>query len=451
MFNKSTIQTSNKTQLIRPLDWGFRLALRNIPAIIILAIISAAIKISLVIIDDVYHFSDRESLLLAMLSLGIAAWSLLSGFLLLASQLKHSEQSLKTCAIKALGSLPKILLSCVAIGVISGGLIQFIWPSFLLVFLIWAPLFCAAELLVKEEKPKPKKLIEDEQDLDLELEEHAPPSFFKRMPVWNLGLSRSIALMSNRRAFVLGLQIILFSMALIFSGPALIMLFLGDPYSFKFNCLEAISSCLSLSFANFVYCGTFFYLLPKEARKEIELNLDTEEKAPRLRIQGKPFALLLAIILTFASLKISKDWFVKMESMPLDASVKLSQTELNPQQIIIRVELRDETNRLSWLKSDSFKLETFEGTSPPEKIETETLLPTVYRSFHDSNDKELSEEEAIPSKTPITLSLHFENRLREKQDKSGFALVYSPSKLVSLANNEDKQSRVLTGQIGENK
>jgi len=428
-------------------------ALKHFGALFQLALIPALIKICIGYLEYYRPLTVRQGFLIALLYLGAKTWLLVTIMLLSIAVLQGAQYHLWTYARRALLTMPKVLISSVALSSLAIAFFLAPWMYLFALFLIWAPLFVAAEIPAKSFRKD-----DEEEDFDLEDEEVRTEvrlrrrimRYFADKPIWDLGFARSIQLTTNRRNFITTVQLaLLFLVALTFP-LATVVAFAGYYHSFVWVIFESIFSSVCYALVMGIACGTFLRLLPKDAFAEIGIMADAVRGQPvrkSFRLHGKLLPFFLIALVGGLATKATLDYVIVNNSRPPSLKSTLEKVEVTKQQFILTFLLEDKTNLFRWLNPQNFELEVLpDQPAPAEKVPQQadgaatpepSATGTPERKKHNflepqrvlpftAEGKPLPEDNFTPYDKPLRLVFYYENPLTEEQHSGKYVLYLQP-------------------------
>ena len=456
------------TNELAPFDWGLGFALKHFGALFQLALVPALIKIAIGYLEFYRPLTVRQGFLIALVYLGAKTWLLVTIMLLSIAVLQGAQYHLWSFARRALLTMPKVLISSVALSSLVIAFFLAPWMYLFALFLIWAPLFVAAEIPAKSFR-------KDDEEEDFELEDEEIRSevrmrrrimrYFSDKPIWDLGFARSIQLTTNRRNFITTIQLaLLFLVALTFP-LATVVAFAGYYHGFGWVIFESIFSSVCYALVMGIACGTFLRLLPKDAFAELGILAETVRAQPvrkSFRLHGKLFPFFLIALIGGLATKATLDYVIVNNSRPPSLKSTLEKVEVTKQQIILTFQFEDKTNLFRWLNPQSFQLELLpdqpgpvsaaapqpksavkpdaakpEAVKPdaakPEAAPTGTPEPKAHHLLEPqrvmpftADGKPLPEDNFTPYDKPLRLVFYYENSLAEEQHSGKYVLYLQP-------------------------
>ena len=345
--------------------------------------IAGLIEIALTYSQYFFRLTQQQVFLVLICGVGATAWMMTYAGLFCLNVFKKTETTPPRLALKALQSMPKVVLSYIVLVAIAMALFSF--PPLLIfaIFGIWAPAFCVAELFalpLKEVEESP----DDAFDEDVMFRKVIRFRFFQGRPLWDLGFARSIAFVGQN--FGLSLQFSLFAWAVAVI-PAGVMLSLAGYYpSFSSLMLEILGANLLQVMLLGVGMVSFLLLLPQDARAELGLpnaedlmaGISRTSVPEVLKIQNKKYPLLVVICLGMFSTMMTWTWVQHQHTMPTSVQVSLEGAQVTKDRMIITLQLADNEQLFRWLDTNSLRLEIKEPSA--EKVAAVPAVPAGEKS-----------------------------------------------------------------------
>jgi len=438
---------------LAPFDWGLGFAFAHWRALIQIALAPALIKVGLRYFEFFRPLSLRQSFLIAAIDVGTKAWLLASIMLLSILVLQGSHYRVSTLLQRALFSMPKVLLSSFVLLMVVGAFFLAPWMYLFVLFVVWAPFFCAAEITAKSFR-------EEADDFEYELEEgfeEALPRmkprvvrYFADRPIWDLGFARSIQFAANRRNFIATVQLALLLLLALTLPLATVVAVTGFYHNFGWIIFESFFSYIIHSLVIGIGCATFLRLLPKEIFDEIgvlpESVTNLKLRKP-FRLHGRIFPFFFLALLGGLATKATIDYIIVNNSKPPSLISALEKVEKTDYQVIVTLRLEDRASLFRWLNPQSFQLEYLPEGAPGggevektaanassdsanssaktevkkvELLEPERVIP------YSLDGKLLPEDGFVPSSKPLKLVLYYERQTPEAKSAKRFILHYVP-------------------------
>ena len=431
-----------------PFDWGLNFAISHFPALLQAALIPALIKVFLRYVEYYRPIPPRQAFIVVALDLGTKAWLLVTIMLLCIAAMQGERPAVWHLAQKALLTMPKVLMSCVCLLIVAAAFFLVPWMYLFVLFLVWAPFFCAAE--IKAKSFRAEEAEDDAHDLYDEDSPRPPARFryFADKPVWDFGIRRSILFTANRRNLVVTVELALLMLVALTLPVAVVVAFAGFHHSFNWIVVESILSSSVNSIVLGIAAASFLRLLPREAVEELGIDRPAIPQIPAkraLRLHGKLLPFFLIALLGGLATKATVDYIIAINSKPPNLVTTVDKVELTEHQIIINLSLQDDRNLFRWLSPLSLKLQVSPSSSSadesvkpaaaasaaevdPERseIKAEDLLEPQRVMPYRTDGSPLPEYNFVPHKGPLRLSVHFENAKKDPKAKGAYTLYYVP-------------------------
>ena len=458
-------QHLEQTNLIAPFDYGLSFAMRHAGALLQISVLPALLKIFLRYVEYFRPLTPRDAFLIIVLDMGAKTWLLVTVMLLCIITLQGRRASVFQIGQRALISMPKVIMSCVFLMMIAAAFFLAPWMYIFILFLMWAPIFCATEITAKsfrEEDADDEADFEDPGSVVASSLRQRPLRYFADRPIWDLGFARSIHFAANRANFIVTLQLALMFLVALTVPLAFVVSIAGYYHSFGWVVLESFLSFFTFAMVLGTAGAAFLRLLPKSAIEEIGI-VDEQWTAQvldkPLRFHGRIFPFFLLALLGGIATKGTIDYIIVNNTKPPTLVSHLESVNFNPKQVVISLKLEDKKNLFRWLSPLSFQLELIPDlASVPEaakaapapvpspaaaaapaapekndaskadaKPEKEPVLLEPQRAMPYAPDgTALPEETFVPYDKPLRLVLYFENPLKPEQSKGRYILHYVP-------------------------
>ena len=343
---------------------------RNFWPLILIAFFPALIRFGVSSIELLYPIRPTGVFLLFVAGAIAFSWQLTSTASLIVWTLRGVRQPAQSHLSFGFACLPKVFIAhsvpifALFFGYVFGGgeldLTAFFRSALIFVFsfgvfLTWAPVFVAGEFFTK-----PIAEEEEDEDFDSGSEEtfrHRPPRFFSGMSVIDIGIDRSFGFSIAHLGLTVSVLVLGWSAKVV---PAALGSFLfGSSTHFGAVAVETFVSSLALGIVMAIAGVTFLGVLPKEARRELELlddSLLSHSPAPGrrrvfLRALGlfSTTAAVIATLYLVQSLKGEQGF--PQTSLPKTFSIAQKDGLLR-----IKFDVSDRERAFRWLDADRFRL-----------------------------------------------------------------------------------------------
>ena len=353
---------------LSPVDYGLRFAFARKKVLLSLAVFPMVIQMYHAYGHFVRPMSAGEVFVLIMANLAANAWLLAAVVMLCLEYVRGEDRPFPELAHRALLLLPKVFLSYLLLmSLLVVSLLQV--PLFILViFVIWAPVFCVCELYAaspKMEEEQGDGLFEDEQlfpGMSGAYDNSRVPQLFTGMRLWHLGFGRSMQFALRNLNLTAQLGVLLWFANVV--PVALVDLVLRSDGSFFPMALKiAIPSFADV----FVVCAAvaaFLLKLPVTAARELKLG-STAERFSQLELTGRfslrlggrrlPYVLMIAL----ASLG---SWVVyeqarDLRTMPGSVTMELREAVAEGGKFVLSFRGVDTKHSFRWLEPAAFRLQ----------------------------------------------------------------------------------------------
>lgn len=394
-----------------------------------------------------YPLDQEEWLVIAFCLMVAEAWLLNSIVIFHLEHLRAYPSRLNEISKRALKFLPKVLLSFAAVIAIAAGSAFIPVLLALVPFLIWAPIFSAAEAFAKVLPRKEESEEESFEGLfgdDGPDAEDRPQHLFTGMAIWDLGLGRSFGF--SGAAFPLTLELVVLMWCAHVMPNAICYFLFGSAFNYTVEILALVISALASAVLISSAVAAFFSLLPKVARDELELP--KVEQTVREGGRWSPtrgFVLLLlsplAGLSTFYLVSIMQDRSLPPTNLVVDAT----QVTRRGEYLNWNVKLEDPEHNFRWLDPNRYRLVFRHQPAPVKDTEKEVppeqdyeLAPERYYTFQ-------SEGRLVERFRPFYGPLRVEVRFRYPPQLVGdkkLALHYKSGKELGKALGEVQLSAI---------
>lgn len=335
----------------------------------------AVLPIFFQILGESYLFffaaGDRERFLVHVLLRFADAWLLGAIGMIAIDSARGQEIQLSNVWIRALTHLPKVFLS-------SFFVFQILMAAFhpvtlvIVIFLIWAPLFCLGEYYARQQLPEP---VDDE-------EEDIPAEFlvlgqFQFKGMLELGFARSLQFAGYHLR--LSMQVLVLLMASNLLPYALIVLCFGDDFPLASIVSRALVVYPCEVFAVGVWAASFFGALSSGAQMEIGVKPSLDRRTSRLLRRnpwlefgnkGLPFVLLALV--SIGAFSVVHDFFQRQSGVPSHVQISVQKALFGEEQFLLELEIEDEQRRFRWLDREKLCIVLPDGEKwnivKPEKV-----------------------------------------------------------------------------------
>ncbi len=416
---------------ISALDWGLQCAYKNRKNLFFLSLAPALIE-SLVGYSSFSRVLSPQEMFLAFVAVSlISSWLITSSSLVAFYSAKNKEIDFFDLSATSFVNLPKTLLCYISImGVL---IISFYLQPLLLffVFLIWAPVFCIAEIIAEKcsfDSKKNKNKANKEKGRERESGEKGreKENFFNKKTV----LMENLSLFTNKTSFELGFARSLnlgtrnifttFHSALLIwvanvVPAAVVFLILPPSLGFYPEVIKVFISSFAFAFTVCAVSGAFILLLSDKSLSELGISNDDKlilslSEKPIFSLNKNYFASFALSILAIGSTFLFFDHVKKVKSVPNQIKAELQRADIKNDRLFVSLELLDEKKKFRWLEQQNFRLKI----DLKEEINDKNLIVPVATKIE--NPKKFFSSE------PLVLNLEFDQKTEEGQ---GFEIYYT--------------------------
>ncbi len=420
------------------LDCGFAFAAKMRGWLLIFFLLPAAVDALGVYLYHTYPLEMQHMFLIFVGSLLANAWLLQAVMCVGVSMMRETELPLSGVLSRSLLHLPKLFFSYAV--VLAAVVLLAAFPLFIVAafFLLWAPLFCAAEIFAPDLPLRERSAaLEDEEDSEDEVFNREQRGLFGAKEVWNLGFLRSAVLVRDYFTITFYMVIVLWAAHVVPS--ALVVLGAGEDYSFRPLLLQVFFSSLTEAFAVAALVGVFLAIVPRSAKKELSFS-EVSMKMPLSRegnLSGMPRHLrgvissLLLLAAVLSTVLIIEDAVAK-QMMPAEVEARVVAVSKDAQQLSVSVIIEDEVRRFRWLEFAAFRVSFARADLPPEQAEAShpssqdtkrVLSPDRVYPYRPDGTR-IAEEVFAPLDGPLKVELVFALPQEGIQEKGRFTVFY---------------------------
>jgi hypothetical protein len=448
---------------LAPFDWGLAFALRHIGILFQISLFPSLLKVFLRYVEYFQPVTARDVFLINVLDLGAKTWMLVAVMLLCIVSLQGERVNFWSLCRRALLNMPKVAMSAIFLLIIGVTFFLAPWMYIFVLFLLWAPIFCAGEITARSYRSEEEEEDYDDEDL-VRPEDRFKPRYvryFADKPIWDLGLTRSMHFAASRRNFVVTVQLAMLFLISMTLPLTIVVTVAGYYHSFDWVIVESFFSFFLFALSLAITGATFLKLLPHDAAEEIGISASPpREQIVRrpLHLHGRIFPFFLLALLGGLGIKATLDYIIANTIKPPTLISSLEQIQRTDQQLIFTLHLEDKQNLFRWLGPVSFQLEV----TPDEPASDETAAkqaPAEKKAAEGDKDKDktdaaaaekpkkkelkliepersmpftpegapLSEYSFVPYDKPLRLVLYFENPLKKDQRSGSYILYYVPN------------------------
>ncbi len=412
---------------ISALDWGLLCAYRNRKNLLFLSLLPALIEVIVGFSSYSRVLSPRELFLAFALVSLVTSWLITSSCLIAFRVVKSRDIDIFDLSATAFVNLPKTLLCYLSIlGVL---LIAFYLQPLLLVFvfLIWAPVFCIAEICTygdNSKKEKGKKIEETEREnfFNKKTILMDDASLFRNKSAFELGFARSLNLASRNISTTFHSALVLWAANVV--PVAIVYLIFPTSLGFFPEVIKIFITTFAFAFAVCAVSGAFILLLSNESLSELGITNDDKlllslSEKPVLSLSKNYFATLALSILALGSTFLFFDHVKKVKSVPVKLSSELVRADLKNKRLFLSLKLKDEVKKFRWLEQQNFRLKL----ELDKEINDKNLIVPVATKIEN--------EKAYFTKEPLILNLEFNKEIKENQEfEIYYASMFAKPKLI---------------------
>lgn len=457
MTQEQTTESNEQKRIlvISPIDWAIAFAAANFRHILPLLLLSIGVEVLLVYLRFTYVLTKEQFFIIGVAETLLGVWFITAVVYLGIALFRQQVPKAKTIVTSAFHQLPKVFFSYVFVLMVVGialfsvqGMATFSGTASALVmllslpllvisaYLVWAPLFCAAEgLAVEDSKNKIDDDVELDEDEIMELvEKRYHQQFVHKMP-WELGFSRSVRFTAANVA--LTYTIILFLAAAHFVPLSLSSLIFAP--GLMRGMMEVITITGSNAFVLLVIIGAFLMLLNKDGKQELKIasyfdprTFFADNRMPKIVFQGKRQAYILLGLICIASFAVVLQNTYKAQQVPsnLQVSVKAAQVTSGGF-FTLTITLADEVQLFQWYRNEGFRLQLGDVQKQEGEEKGSEKIQPLEVVILDEAGQPSEELVFAPRAKPLTIRLVFKIPRNEIKSDTSWSLQF-----VDLLHNE---------------
>lgn len=418
------------------LSKGLAIAFDLRQRLILVALIVGAIEVVGASLQYFFPLPEKHRLLLALVIFGAEAWGLSSIGSLVAGRIREKDEKFSTIALFSISRLPKVLISYIVVAFLMSIALNFARPLlFVVMFLIWAPVFVVGEGLVP---PAPVSKSSRERDGDSPWDDESPAGYgarfrdddrlrlFEQRSMLDFGLARSVGLAS--RFFGTTLLIVLVVCVCNFFPVATIRLLLPETFGFVGTAFEIFAVSIGDAFSNSLAISTFFLLIPVFARRELSIpdtygQLAAEDagsgrNTARFGLSREKIVFVgLAITCAASSAYIQWDNDRRFD-WPVDLESTVVSAEVEDQTLAVTLRLGDDSRKYRWLALPALSVQldkTPDAAKPNTNADGGPITDTENKAIplsrvviRNPHNETLSPSHFAPTDGPLDITLVFD-------------------------------------------
>lgn len=384
-----------------------------------------------------YHFvyqlppAASATVLIEMLLFVVRSWLIL----VIAVYFLRNRDSLavRQIWIQAFKNIPKVFFCYLIVSVILWVSITVPPGLLLVIFLVWAPVFCAFEIYAPQNDGEDVKndSLETNNDPDeFRTVLDQPNGYFSYKGAFELGIVRSVQYASRNMG--LSFKVLLITIVSSLLPQAIIVAIFNPSGSEVGEFIPALSSypfeVLGLAWGIAVFC----FSLPPEALEEISLVLPAdksfEERCKNLwkwRLKRSNWLYSLLLLSCLWSFPVLLQYEKSHYRIPESVNFDVIAVERKQEGLIIDAEIEDSKHNFRWFKRELFWLmvdgtESKEAVTPSKSEITKkkaTVFPIGWATLRDDDDQLISIDKIYDSRGSFKLRLFFP--LRDSIPKKG--------------------------------
>lgn len=314
------------------------------------------------ILDSQKRFTLEATILFADAYLiNVVSLMLLPG-LLFGERIKTN---LSKVILNSINQMPKVLLSYFLLMALTQFSFEVSQSSpipalIVLVLFIWAPYFVSLEQFA-EQKLDDEIKIEDEDFDSIDPFDDAvfvekPKTLFSNKPAWRMGFSRSLEFTSKNTALSLSVVFVIWLVRVV--PELLIGLTMDVNSNFNAVLLQVAATCLGAVFLNMFILSALFRGLEPAQRTELVHTFGDEYKDKQLPFiitspNGIRISILCLLVIFTAAIWSEKR--IQVNSFPSDLSFKIEDYQDRQDEVVFKIEIKDEASKLRWLNPNRFR------------------------------------------------------------------------------------------------
>lgn len=462
MKSKKQVGFISSSLGVADIDLGLRFALNHFRSLVNLSLLPSLLSILVVYVGFYYPLSTQQRYLLLLIEICSVVWLLSSATLFSINYLQTPRTELREILQYSFVAMPKVVISALFLSFISVTLALMVLFFVLLIFLFWAPIFCAFELAVKptiNEKYRNDDYEDIDDDEDVVFVKKNPPLLFAKKSIFDLGFARSVQFVNSN--YLVTFELILLAWFFVVFPTGVMFAFGGSLSSFSLLLVKAVIGSISFAFISCVSSVVLLSSLSKEQLTELSIGLeDAKERFSRFskgisfhkKILAWIFVILFGGFLTFKNF----NQMIVANSMPNAATVSIDSIEATNKQLIFKLNLTDKEDNFRWLDSRKLFLsikpidseEKKDQLSQPPKSE-ESSISNYFLEFEGEDAKDnkylapvrvmpysqageaLNENSYVPYYGTLKLVLYFDNPITDGLEKYNFQLFHEMFSLGS--------------------
>ena len=414
VFNNGVVDLSEKFESknsIAAIDWGISCAYRYRKVLFIFSLVPALVEAS--VAYNSYHRSlnPQQVFLAFALAALTTSWLITAASMLSFEIAREKPVDIKLLAFSALKNLPKTLLSY--LGLLGILLISFYLQPLLLilVFMIWAPVFCIGEVYTFVAKPardpEEEGFFDDEEDnffTKKTVVQDDEAFLFANKSAFELGFARSLQLGFRNILTTLQAGLILWCANVV--PAALVGFFLPTTLGFFPEAIKIFLATYCEALSITIIAGAFLLLLSEKSQSELGIsntnttwhNLNTK---PVVSMHKNIVASLLLAGLALTSTAVFFSQLKNTRTVPVELKVEMTKSGMRDNKVYISLRMTDEKSLFRWLEPENFRVNLNNDTN-----EDNLLIPTATRVVSESSPND--EESRLYSSGPLLVNLEFE-------------------------------------------
>lgn len=391
-------------------DRGFAFASKHLPMLVFFGLVPAIVEIVSAYFIFENPVTSKQVYTMLIAGVSMKAWAIGAVAMFVLEHAAGRYPSVVSTSFRAFQYLPKVMLSY---GLVVASL-AILWPLLpLLVFLLWAPLYCAIETYATRIEEDEDEYI-DEEELEADILSGAKKfPMFANKGLLELGMARSISFGGRNIRVTLLVAVLLWFVNV--SPPALVSVIWKDSPLFYPQMVQIILASLADTFVIALAVTVLILRTPGEFRSELEpfsgsdavRVLSSTRAATTLGANSYFMALLV-----FASVGSSWIFYNNLQTTrgwPESAKLEVKTIKVAESAILSTILLSDPERKFRWFNPSGFFIEFGEKSSQNKQgdLQTKPYVLKRYKVF-DESGTELNADSFSPHTGQLRLEVEFD-------------------------------------------